>query len=100
MSSLVELLEGIPIADPTYFTLERDWSLLDFLLYRHQHEDFLANKCGERKRYICNLGQVRRVIVYSDGVSSCVQLPNTPDFVRECVSLVSGSSVLLKMHVL
>ncbi|CAG8789603.1 204_t:CDS:1, partial [Cetraspora pellucida] len=48
----------IPLYDPTYFTLDRDWSLLSFLLYRQQCDDFTANKCGEHKRYIRNLSAI------------------------------------------
>ncbi|CAG8635274.1 10882_t:CDS:2, partial [Ambispora gerdemannii] len=131
--TFIKTMEGITIDDHTYFTLDRDWSLLSFLLYRQQCDDFLADKCSEHKRYIRNLSaiincedlpetaieragvaltsmqvkyfsflsfvgseRVRRVIKFSDGVSSCIQSPNTPDLARECMSLVSGDSVLPK----
>ena len=57
---------GIPI-DDTYFTLDRDWSLLSFLLYRQQCDDFLADKCSEHKRYIHNLS----------AIINCEDLPET-----------------------
>lgn len=41
-----------------YFTLDHDWSLLSFLLYRQQYNDFSADKCKEHKRYIRNLANI------------------------------------------
>ncbi|CAG8744458.1 9771_t:CDS:2, partial [Funneliformis caledonium] len=115
------IMEEIPLCDPTYFTLDHDWSLLSFLLYRQQCDDFTANKCGEHKRYIRNL----LAIVESEGLSettydlayvalNAVQwtgpknnnffgwghvlrsTTNTPDLAQECKSLVSSGSVLPK----
>ncbi|RIB04204.1 hypothetical protein C2G38_700874 [Gigaspora rosea] len=44
--------------DDNYFTLDRDWSLLSFLLYRQQFDDFSADKCKEHKRYVFNLSAI------------------------------------------
>ncbi|CAG8795903.1 5182_t:CDS:2, partial [Dentiscutata erythropus] len=44
--------------DDDYFTLDHDWSLLTFLLYRQQCDDFFADKCNEHKRYIYNLSAI------------------------------------------
>jgi hypothetical protein len=41
---------GIQVVN--YFTLDHDWSLLSYLLYRQQYNDFSADKCKEHKRYV------------------------------------------------
>ncbi|RIA96713.1 hypothetical protein C1645_358520 [Glomus cerebriforme] len=51
-------MEVIPLSDPDYFTLNREWSLPEFLLHRQHCKDFLVNKCREHKRYILNLTSI------------------------------------------
>ncbi|CAG8692861.1 14251_t:CDS:2, partial [Racocetra fulgida] len=86
--------------DADYFTLDYDWALLSLLLYRQQCDNFTADKCNEHKRYIYNLSAIinsedlpetviERASNFSDGVLS-YQSPDTPDFARECVSIVLG----------
>ncbi|CAI2195238.1 7020_t:CDS:2, partial [Funneliformis geosporum] len=53
-----DIMKEILLYDPTYFTLDCDWSLLSFLLYQQQCDDFTANKCVEYKRYIRNLSAI------------------------------------------
>ncbi|KAF0457445.1 hypothetical protein F8M41_001210 [Gigaspora margarita] len=66
-------MEEIPLYDPTYFTIDRDWSLLSFLLYRQQCDDFTANECDEYCIFENNgSGQVQK---NNNGVTSCVQPP-------------------------
>ncbi|CAG8750405.1 655_t:CDS:2, partial [Dentiscutata heterogama] len=98
--------------DDDYFTLDRDWSLLTFLLYRQQCDDFFADKCNEHKRYIYNLSAiinsedspeiaVERASKSITSMRFCLGWfrpaellfpAQTPfDFVRVCMSFVSGS---------
>src|SRR6266542_116972 len=46
---------GIQLNDPTYFKTDLDWSLMSFLLYRQQCNDFRSNKLEEHDRYARNL---------------------------------------------
>jgi len=44
--------------DPSYFTLDHDWSLLSFLQYRQKCGDFLYDKKKEHARYVRNLSSL------------------------------------------
>ncbi|CAJ0754943.1 21186_t:CDS:2 [Entrophospora sp. SA101] len=58
LTSAHETEEGIPVDDPDFFTLDRKWSLLNFLLFRQQCTDFRADRCGEHNRYVRSLASI------------------------------------------
>ncbi|CAG8515433.1 7650_t:CDS:2, partial [Cetraspora pellucida] len=81
------LTAGISLDDPDFFTLDREWTLLNFLLYRQKCSDFCADKHEEHSRYTRSLAILlfgvllavdgsQRAIAFLDGVAICVQPPN------------------------
>ncbi|CAG8714677.1 9400_t:CDS:2, partial [Funneliformis caledonium] len=82
---LAETLDGIQLNDPAYFKTDHEWSLISFLLYRQQCSDFQPSKLAKYDRYARNL---TNIINWEgaqplDGVTTCVQSSNTPDYSRE-----------------
>ncbi|CAG8665311.1 6380_t:CDS:2 [Funneliformis mosseae] len=83
-----------------YFTINNEWSLLDYLLYRQNSIDFQPDRKKEHARYTRNLSnilnskQAKKTMIKKAGnvlVSfqffgwgpTCVQSPTLPDYDRE-----------------
>ncbi|CAG8620608.1 4427_t:CDS:10, partial [Ambispora gerdemannii] len=71
----------ISLDDPDFFTLDREWTLLNFLLYRQKCSDFCADKPEEHNRYTRSLAMdgSEMAIAFLDGVATCVRPPNILD---------------------
>nr|CAG8452896.1 8319_t:CDS:2 [Entrophospora candida] len=73
LTSAHETEEGIPVDDPDFFTLDREWSLLNFLLFRQQYTDFRADRCGEHNRYVRSLASI---ISYEQASTELIERAN------------------------
>ncbi|CAG8600424.1 11578_t:CDS:10, partial [Acaulospora morrowiae] len=83
----------IAVDDPTYFTFDHEWSLLNFLSYRQKCIDFRFNKQKEHERYVRSLTAILNwkeapdiAIEWANKALAIVQKkllyqqsPNTPD---------------------
>ena len=56
ISKVPFILLGISLDD--FFTLDREWTLLNFLLYRQKYSDFCADKHEEYSRYTRSLASI------------------------------------------
>ncbi|CAG8563740.1 8844_t:CDS:2, partial [Ambispora leptoticha] len=65
--------------DPDFFTLGREWSLLNFLLFRQKCSDFRADKHEEHSRYARSLAMdgSQRAIAFWMGLRSAFNHPTS-----------------------
>ncbi|CAG8773239.1 31579_t:CDS:2 [Gigaspora margarita] len=84
MSTSAYEIEKTPVDDPDFFTLEHEWSLLNFLLFRQHCVDFRVDKTVEHSRYVCSLANI---ISWEQASSELIEQ------VKDALSRVQGSNI-------